>query len=134
MSNKNQNAPEAFAQLVQHSGTVQKSIKVPPVWESIAARCKEFAAAVAKYAPTAQPGRAPFLAYQKLSDGSMYFTGETAQRDAANVMKCSAKFLRASKVQEKITLRAEQLPDGWTVRAYRTGSKARFAASQPTSF
>ena len=46
MSNQKSNTPEAFAQLVQHSGTVQKSIKVPPVWESIAARCKAFAAAV----------------------------------------------------------------------------------------
>ena len=133
MSAKNQDVA-AFTQLVQHSGTVAKSIKVPPVWESIAARCKEFAAAVVKYAPTAQPGRAPFLAYQKLSDGSMYFSGETAQRDAANVMKCTAKFLRASKLQDRVTLRAEQLPDGWTVRAYRTGSKKRFAAATPSVF
>lgn len=126
--------PEAFAQLVQHSGTVAKSIKVPPVWESIAARCKAFSAAILKYAPTAQPGRAPFLAYQKASDGSIYFTGETAQRDAANVMKCTAKFLRASKIEQKIALRAEQLPDGWAVRVYRTGSKSRFMAATPTSF
>ena len=128
MSNQDQKHPEAFTQLIHHSGTVAKSIRVPPVWEPIYNRCKAFSAAIIKFAPTAQPGRAPFLAYQKASDGTMYFTGETAKDDANQIMRCTAKLLRASKIEPKITLRAEQLPDGWAVRVYRTGSKSRFMA------
>ena len=120
--------PQAFTQLIQHSGTVAKAIKVPRAWEPISKRCKAFSAAIIKYAPTAQPGRTPFLAYQKESDGTMYFTSETAQDDANQIMRCTAKLLRYSKIEPKITLRAEQLPDGWAVRVYRTGSKSRFMA------